>query len=106
MGEVANRLGAGRRRPGDAVNHGVGVELTAEVGEYIHTGAYELDTVDSNRAGWERGSVKLNHFVHPISFHAVNRQNPVFQIFIVMISTRSSTISKVSQHTWMQLLSF
>jgi len=39
IGELAGALGAGRSRPGDAVDPAVGIELTVEVGQEIEAGA-------------------------------------------------------------------
>ncbi len=38
VGTVAHHLGAGRQKPGDQINHAVGVELKSQVGDFVSKG--------------------------------------------------------------------
>ncbi len=38
IGELSMKLGAGRLRKGDAIDHGVGIELVKHVGDFVNTG--------------------------------------------------------------------
>jgi pyrimidine-nucleoside phosphorylase len=58
VGQVVLRLGAGRERLGDPVHHGVGVQLSVKVGDYVSSGG-ELATVYAQQEDQAQGAARL-----------------------------------------------
>ena len=45
VGLTAHHLGAGRQVPGDQINYAVGVELKAQVGDFLHPGKIRISLI-------------------------------------------------------------
>ena len=42
VGLTAHHLGAGRQIPGDSINYAVGVQLKAQVGDFVNAGRFNF----------------------------------------------------------------
>ncbi len=63
IGEAAMRLGAGRAKKGEPIDHAVGVVIAHKVGDYIRSGdlLFTLHANDENRLKDERESILNAH---------------------------------------------